>query len=71
MNKILYNQNKNKTNTMKKINVKKLNQFLMNQGNSDDMKAFVNMCVSSFLEDETPNPAKIAFLNDLGLLMEA
>lgn len=71
MNKILYNQNKNKTNTMKKINVKKLNQFFMNQGNSDNMKDFVNMCVTSFLEDETPNTVKIAFLNDLGLLMEA
>ena len=56
---------------MKKINVKKLNQFLMNQGNSNDMKSFVNMCVTSFLEDETPNAAKIAFLNDLGLLIEA
>lgn len=54
---------------MKKINVKKLNAYLMNQGNSDDMKTFVNMCVSSFLSDPTPNPSMVTFLDDLGLLM--
>jgi ribosomal protein S3AE len=53
-----------------KINVKKLNQFMMNQGNSDSMKTFVEICVQSVLEDEIPNVAKINFLKDLGLLIE-
>jgi hypothetical protein len=58
---------------MKKINVKKLNGYLMNPGNSQEMKSFVQDCVYSFLNVEdgsTVSPIKIAFLNDLGLLEE-
>lgn len=62
--------NLNKWN-MKKINVKKLNAFLMNQGNANEMKNFVNDCVQSFLHDESPKSSVVAFLNDLGLLIEA
>lgn len=55
---------------MKKINVKKLNAFMMNQSNAIEVRSFVQDCVHIFLHDE-PKPAIIAFLNDHGLLMEA
>ena len=61
----------------KKINTKKLKSFYQNES-SEEMRSFVNDCVSSFLEyaNDTVegaklNPAKLAFLEDLGLLSDA
>jgi hypothetical protein len=56
---------------MKKINTKKLNQFMMSFGNSEQLKDMVNMAVNNFLSDETPNPRQIALLVDLQLLSDA
>lgn len=56
---------------MKKINVKKLNQFMMNLNNSDQLRSIVDQAVNNFLNEETPNVKQIALLTDLGLLMEA
>ena len=59
---------------MKKINTKKLNGYLMNPGNSDAMKSFVQDCVYAFMNNGEDghiiNPIKIVFLQDLGLLEE-
>jgi hypothetical protein len=56
---------------MKKINVKKLNQFYLNGSNSDSMKGLVETCVTDFVHAETKNPTCIMILQDLNLLMDA
>jgi hypothetical protein len=56
---------------MKKLNIKKLNQFYMNGGNSVEMKTLVEKCVENFVHGETKNPSAILVLSDLGLLMNA
>ena len=56
---------------MKKVNVKKLNQFMMNMNNSESLRNMVEHAVNCFLSEETPNVKQIALLNDLGLLTEA
>jgi hypothetical protein len=55
---------------MKKVNVKKLNQFFMNGGNSEELKDLVKTAVDNFVHAEVKNPMCISILNDLGLLME-
>lgn len=58
---------------MKKINVKKLNAYLMSLNNSQEMKSFVQDAVYTFMnqnEDNVMTPVKLAILNDLGLLEE-
>jgi hypothetical protein len=56
---------------MKKINVKKLNQFYLNNGNSESVKALVETCVTDFVHAEVKNPTCITILQDLNLLMDA
>ena len=57
---------------MKKINVKKLNQFFRSENNAPEMKALVNCAVDSYTsESGMPNVHYISILQDLGLLMEA
>ena len=56
---------------MKKINAKKLNQFLMNLNNAPELKSLVSKAAETLLSGETVLPAAIALLNDLGLLTEA
>jgi len=53
-----------------KINVKKLNQFLMSVGNAPAMKSFVETCVNSILTEEKLNDQQVIFLRELGLLIE-
>jgi hypothetical protein len=55
---------------MKKLNMKKLNQFFLSGSNSDEVKSLVSNCVDNFVHSDTKNPQCIAVLNDLGLLME-
>jgi hypothetical protein len=51
---------------MKKINTKKLKSFYQTEP-SHEIRAFVNDCVTNFLEYSN----KISFLEDLGLLTDA
>lgn len=53
-----------------KINVKKLNQYMMSSSNHDAMKSFVEACVQAVLNEKEPNDQQIIFLRDLGLLSE-
>lgn len=55
---------------MKKINVKKLNQFYSNLNNSPELKTLVEKAVENFVFEETKNPLCILVLTDLGLLSE-
>jgi hypothetical protein len=55
---------------MKKINVKKLNQFYMSGNNADALKDLVKSAVSTFMGGEN-SPVTVALLSDLGLLIEA
>jgi hypothetical protein len=55
---------------MKKINVKKLNQFYMSGSNADQLKELVKNAVAEFTSGST-NPVIISLLLDLGLLIEA
>ena len=56
---------------MKKLNVKKLNQFYMSLSNSSELKVLVEHSVHNFVHEETKNVQCIAILTDLGLLLEA
>ena len=56
---------------MKKINVKKLNQFYRSENNAPEMKVLVNCAVDSYTSGGPVNVHYIAILQDLGLLMEA
>jgi hypothetical protein len=56
---------------MKKLNVKKLNQFFRSENNAPEMKALVNCAVDYYTSNETPNVHYVAILQDLGLLMDA
>jgi len=56
---------------MKKINMKKLNQFYMSGNNAEEIKTLVNQCVHHFVHDEVKNATAILVLSDLGLLMDA
>lgn len=56
---------------MKKINVKKLNQFYTNLNNASEMKFLVQLAVESYTSGETVNVHYITILQDLGLLMDA
>lgn len=53
---------------MKKINVKKLNQFYMSGNNSPELKSLVETAVQLYVA-ETPNATSILVLTDLGLLV--
>jgi hypothetical protein len=53
---------------MKKINVKKLNQFYMSGNNAPELKRLVESAIESYLS-ETPNATSILVLTDLGLLV--
>ena len=55
---------------MKKINMKKLNQFYMSGNNAEEIKTLVNQCVHNFVHDEVKNATAILVLSDLGLLMD-
>ena len=60
---------------MKKVNVKKLNQYFKSDSNSGKMKDFVRIAVQMYMyESDATNSTTlvkvIAFLNDLGLLIE-
>jgi hypothetical protein len=61
-----------------KINTKKLKSFYATE-NSEEIKAFVTICVEHFLEGGSIpdnggmrmiNPAKVQFLKDFGLITE-
>jgi hypothetical protein len=56
---------------MKKLNMKKLNQFYMNSSNAEEVRVLVSQAVENFVHAEVKNPSCIQVLNDLGLLMEA
>ncbi len=56
---------------MKKINVKKLNQFYTNLNNAPEMKSLVQTAVECYTSGETANVHHITILQDLGLLMDA
>jgi hypothetical protein len=56
---------------MKKLNIKKLNQFYMSGNNSPEMKALVQNCVENFVNADVKNATAILVLSDLGLLMNA
>lgn len=55
---------------MKKLNVKKLNQFFMSSGNSPEVKKMVETAVENYTFAETKNPVCIRLLQDFGLLLE-
>lgn len=55
---------------MKKINVKKLNQFFRSENNASEMKALVNCAVEHYTSNETPNVHYTSILQDLGLLTD-
>ena len=56
---------------MKKLNIKKLNQFYANANNAPEMKSLVQTAVENLIHAEVKNPICISILTDLGLLMEA
>jgi hypothetical protein len=57
---------------MKKINVKKLNQFYRSENNAPEIKGLVNQAVESYTSNQgVPNVHYISILQDLGLLMDA
>ena len=56
---------------MKKLNVKKLNQFYMSLSNASELKTLVENAVNNFVNDEIKNTQCILILTDLGLLIEA
>lgn len=55
---------------MKKLNVKKLNQFYMSGNNAENLKSLVKQAVEDFVGG-TPSVHSILVLQDLGLLMES
>lgn len=55
---------------MKKLNLKKLNQFIMTETNSYALKNLVNKAVDDFVFAEIKNPICITILTDLGLLID-
>jgi hypothetical protein len=56
---------------MKKVNLKKLNQYYMSGTNSAEMKSLVEKAVDNFINAETKNPLCFIILADLGLLQDA
>jgi hypothetical protein len=56
---------------MKKLNVKKLNQYFLSGNNSAEMKELVKKCADNFVIGDVPNPLQISLLSDLGLLLDA
>ena len=56
---------------MKKINLRKLNQFYMSGANSAELKSLVEKAVDNFVNAETKNPLCFTVLADLGLLQDA
>jgi hypothetical protein len=58
---------------MKKINVKKLNQFYTNQNNAPELKSLVMQAVENYTcstNGDVPNVHYISILQDLGLLSD-
>ena len=55
---------------MKKINVKKLNQFYSNLNTTEEMKSLIERAVDDFVFAEVKNPICVQILTDLGLLSE-
>lgn len=55
---------------MKKINVKKLNQFFASLSNTPEVKKIVEQAVENFTFAEIKNPVCIRILQDFGLIME-
>lgn len=56
---------------MKKLNVKKLNQFFMSNSNAPEVKKLVEGAVDNFVHSETKNPVCIRILQDFGLLVDS
>ena len=56
---------------MKKLNMKKLNQFYSNANTPREITNLVEQAVHNFVHEDVKNPQCIAILNDLGLLMDA
>lgn len=54
---------------MKKVNIKKLNQFYMSGNNAPELKKLVENAVDNFVNAEVQNPICIRVLLDLGLLV--
>lgn len=55
---------------MKKINVKKLNQFFRSENNAPEMKSLVQVAVEYYTSTETPNVHYTSILQDWGLLTD-
>jgi|LakMenEpi03Aug12_release.lakeMendotaPanAssembly.Ray.scaffolds.fasta_scaffold3686103_1 hypothetical protein len=56
---------------MKKLNLKKLNQFYMSGNNAAEVKRLVENAVDNFVNADVKNPLCIRVLQDLGLLLDA
>ena len=67
----MINANKQIQITMKKLNVKKYNQFMMSGSNSAELKSLVSLAATNMMSGETPVPVQIQLLVDLGLLADA
>lgn len=56
---------------MKRVNMKKLNQFYMSGNNSPEIKRLVENAVDNFINADVKNPLAIRVLQDLGLLLDS
>jgi hypothetical protein len=56
---------------MKRVNMKKLNQFYMSGNNAPEIKRLVENAVDNFVNADVKNPLAIRVLQDLGLLIDS